>query len=310
MSLLVLAGLAYLANGRATSHRHATSKPAAKPRVRQAKTPAAVGLTGVTLQHPYGLTVAPNGTLYIVDAGRDQVLRRLPNGRFKVVAGNGRAGGLGDGGPATKAELRLHGRLRHRRSERRHPLHRRLRQPTSPRVLPNGTIKTVAGDGHDGWLYGASPALAASIGSVAGLAIGPNGDLYIAANNVLRLTTDGMLDWVAGTRFDRGLPACGSIECNPAGEVDLSEPDNLAFDAAGDLFVSDNNGFGLYEVAANGTLSYLGQFRGDGAPGALATAPNGTVIEAGAVALSRLIPSRDDRRRARPAGTPPCSTRR
>ncbi len=160
----------------------------------------------------------------------------------------------------------------------------------SAAVLPNGTIETVAGDGRDGWLYGASPALEASIGPVAGLAIGPNGDLYIAANNVLRLTPDGMLDWVAGTRWNLGLPACGSIECNPAGEVDLSDPVSLAFDAAGDLFVSDNNGFGLYEIAANGALTYLGQFRGDGAAGALATAPNGTVIEAWRFGLTRLIP--------------------
>ena len=285
---LAVAGLGYLANTRTTSHASsALPKPVAKAPVPRARTSVAVRPASLTPRQPYGLAVAPDGTLYVVDVGRDQVLTRLADGKFKVVAGNGHYGRSGDGGPATKAELRLqyssgivvanNGTLYIADSG-----NRQVRA-----VLPNGTIETVAGDGKDGLLVGASPALSASIGSPAGVAIGPDGDLYIAANNILRLTPAGTLDWVAGTRV--GLPACGSIYCNPAGESDFLGPGNLAFDAAGDLFVSDGNGFGLYEIAAHGALSYLGQFRGDGAPGALATAPDGTVIEAWRDGLTRLI---------------------
>ena len=60
-------------------------------------------------QAPGPLVIGPNGNLYISDAGRDQVLELLPSGRFRVVAGDGRRGFSGDGGPASAAELRLGG---------------------------------------------------------------------------------------------------------------------------------------------------------------------------------------------------------
>jgi hypothetical protein len=247
---------------------------------------------GGPLKHPYGLAVARNGDLYIVDRARDQVLRRLPSGRFEVVAGNGRRGFSGDGGPATRAELNLEapsgiaiakdGTLYIADSG-----NDRVRA-----VSVDGTIKTVAGDGtsggydRDGLILHTTPALHAAFGAPSGLAIGANGDLYIAAGNVVRLTPSGLIEWVAGKRgaFDCGF----GIYCNPAGEADFTDPDQLAFDGAGDLFVSDGNGFGLYEIAANGRRAYLGQFRGDGNAGALAEAPDGSVVEAGRLGLARL----------------------
>ncbi|MGC9222000.1 MAG: hypothetical protein ACP5H2_11740, partial [Solirubrobacteraceae bacterium] len=45
------------------------------------------------------------GVLYIADQGRQQILKRLPNGRFEVAAGTGVAGDSGDGGPATHAAI-------------------------------------------------------------------------------------------------------------------------------------------------------------------------------------------------------------
>src|ERR1700726_2253782 len=51
------------------------------------------------------LAVGPNGALYVADVGGDRILARLPDGRFRVVAGNGRVGFSGDGGAAVDAEL-------------------------------------------------------------------------------------------------------------------------------------------------------------------------------------------------------------
>jgi hypothetical protein len=51
------------------------------------------------------LAVAPDGLLYVADAARDRVLVRVPDGRFRVVAGTGKVGFSGDGGPAVRAEL-------------------------------------------------------------------------------------------------------------------------------------------------------------------------------------------------------------
>ncbi len=56
-------------------------------------------------KRPEALALAPGGDLYIADDIRNQVLERLPDGRFRVVAGNGTTGYSGDGGPATEAEI-------------------------------------------------------------------------------------------------------------------------------------------------------------------------------------------------------------
>jgi hypothetical protein len=53
----------------------------------------------VVPEAPYALAVAPNGDLLAVDARRDQILRRLPSGKFQVLAGDGKRGFSGDGGP-------------------------------------------------------------------------------------------------------------------------------------------------------------------------------------------------------------------
>ena len=58
------------------------------------------------LKGPSGLAVAPNGDLYIADTGHNRVRRvHALTGIITTVAGDGTAGALGDGGPATGASL-------------------------------------------------------------------------------------------------------------------------------------------------------------------------------------------------------------
>jgi hypothetical protein len=59
----------------------------------------------VTLRRPQALAVGPTGQLYVSDGTRNQILMRLPDGRFRVVAGTGVIGYSGDGGLATKAKV-------------------------------------------------------------------------------------------------------------------------------------------------------------------------------------------------------------
>ena len=78
--------------------------------------PAAAGYVNRSLSVPYArsyvepkapgaLAIGPDGNLFVADDTRDQVLERLGNGHFVVVAGNGKHGFWGDGGPAVKAEI-------------------------------------------------------------------------------------------------------------------------------------------------------------------------------------------------------------
>ena len=62
--------------------------------------------SAVVPQRPTALAVGPNGNLYIADQTRNQILERLADGTFVVVAGSGQAGYMGDGGsPATAAKI-------------------------------------------------------------------------------------------------------------------------------------------------------------------------------------------------------------
>src|SRR5262245_21978535 len=58
------------------------------------------------LVQPYGVIVDHRGRVFVADAGRHQVLRfDARRKRFVGVAGSGRAGNAGDGGPAARARL-------------------------------------------------------------------------------------------------------------------------------------------------------------------------------------------------------------
>jgi hypothetical protein len=51
------------------------------------------------------LAISRDRGLYIADSGRNEILEWLPSGGFRIIAGTGRAGLTGDGGPAHGAEI-------------------------------------------------------------------------------------------------------------------------------------------------------------------------------------------------------------
>jgi len=250
----------------------------------------------VSPKAPYGLAIASNGDLLVVDSGRDQILRRLPAGKFQVVAGDGKRGFSGDGGPAVRAEVNLqnnsgivvagdgaiyfsdtgNGRVRE--------------------VLPNGIIKTIIGGGTRPLGQGSMPALSASINkqfTLTGLAIGPNGELYIAANVVYRLGSGGILHWVVGKNLTlKDLPKnWGGVYSNPAIQSDFTTVDRLGFDSKGDLLVAGGGAFGLYEMTRTGKLRFVENFRGDGSWGSMAESTGGTVVFSVRNGIFRFSPS-------------------
>jgi DNA-binding beta-propeller fold protein YncE len=159
----------------------------------------------VSLLAPHALAVGPTGTLYVVDPERDEVLADDGPGAFRVVAGDGRRGFGGDGGPALDAQLRLDDDSGIAVSENGTLYVADSGNDRVRAVSPNGTIETVLGNGaapsaQAAGRLGFSPTAAHSftLGAPQGLALAPNGDLVVAASAVVRLSPDGMVSWVAG----------------------------------------------------------------------------------------------------------------
>lgn len=237
----------------------------------------------VTPRQPGKLAVGSNGDLYVIDGGRDEILRRLPNGKWRVIAGDGRQGFAGDGGPAIRAELQV-GRWSGIAIARNGTIYfsdsgnGRVRE-----VLPDGIIETVAGGGRLPLPDRAGekvPALRAALSDPLGVALGPTGSLAIAAPLVISLERDGDLTWIAGAK--RFVPWCKTCDI---GEDNFYDADQLAYDGAGDLLVSSDNipvGYGVAEVRANGTIRDIGGARGEGGePPAISPGPDGSVVVAG-----------------------------
>ncbi len=57
------------------------------------------------LNDPWGMAVAPDGTIYVADNGNDRIRAISPLGIITTVAGDGQTGSAGMGGPAVDAEV-------------------------------------------------------------------------------------------------------------------------------------------------------------------------------------------------------------
>ena len=104
-----------------------------------------------------------------------------------------------------------------------------------PLAAAQTKISTVAGTGQRGYSGDGGPASRAQINNPYGIAIGPDGALYICDtdNHVVRkVSRDGTITTVAGNG-KRGYSGDGQ----KATEASLNEPYELRFDRQGNLYV-------------------------------------------------------------------------
>ena len=194
--------------------------------------------TSATMSLPHGLAMDAAGDLYVSDMGNG-VVRRIDavTGIITTFAGIANSEQYsGDGGPATKAQLRgpmgltfgLDGSLYIADS-----LNERIRK-----VAPNGTITTVAGEGDVGFAGDGGPALQAFLNTPVAVALDPAGNIYIGdtSNNRVREVsiTTGLINTIAGGNGE-SLTGDGSSALSS----NLYGPYGLFFDHQGNLLISD-----------------------------------------------------------------------
>jgi sugar lactone lactonase YvrE len=211
-----------------------------------------------SLYHPGGTAVDAKGDVFIADSGDNTVREITPDGVIHRIAGTGTAG-LGYAGPSGfPATLSS---LDHSQDVAVNAQGDVFIADTYNnrvvKVTPQGKVVTVAGYSGDGGL-GAF----AELNEPNGVAVDAKGNLYIAdsANNVIRRvdTKTGIITTVAGDyAADKANDGLGGFsgDGGPATSARLNDPQGVAVDGAGDLFIADTFNNAIREVTPAGTIS-------------------------------------------------------
>ncbi len=203
--------------------------------------------TSAQLSEPLNVAVDSAGNVYIADFGNNRI-RMVSNGVIVTVAGNGTVGFGGDDGPATSSELNgplgvaidASGKLYIADT-----YNNRIRR------VSVGIITTVAGNGTVGFGGDSGPATSAQLNLPTGITVDADGNLYIADAGSSRVykVSNGVISTVAGN----GTPGF-SGDNGPATGAQLNQPQGVAVDAAGNLFIADTSNYRIREVS-NGVIT-------------------------------------------------------
>lgn len=235
--------------------------------------------TAAQLFNPRGVTATPDGGFLIADSDNDRIRRVSPGGIITTVAGNGSPTFSGDSGPATLAGLdnpQRVGVMPDGGFLITDTSHDRIR-----RVLPDGTITTVAGDGSSTTGGDGGPATVAGVDAPKDVVATPDGGFLItqqSAQRVRGVSPGGNIDTVAGTGTQGysgdGGQAVAALLSNPAG---------VAITPDGGFLIAEFGGR-VRRVTPGGTITTLAgggaTTPGDGGPATLATlsAPLGVSV--------------------------------
>ena len=216
------------------------------------------------INNPYGLVVGPDGALYFCEIGNHRVRRLdLKTNVITTVAGSGRKGYSGDGGPATAADLNEPYEVRFDRPgnmffvEMQNHVVRRVDAKTH-------LITTVAGTGAAGFSGDGGPAVKAQFKQPHSIAFDRQGHLVVCdiGNHRIRRIDlkSGTIETWAGNGKRGKIP-----EGVKADEAPLNGPRAIALARNGDLYVVLREGNAVYRI--DGRSEKIYRFAGTGETG-------------------------------------------
>jgi sugar lactone lactonase YvrE len=233
-----------------------------------------------------GLSGNPNAPdIYVADSAHHRV-RRVDGdtGLIDTVAGNGVGAFAGDGGFAQNASLFLPWDVAVDGAGNVYiadVLNNRVRK-----VGTDGRISTVAGNGQQS--YSGDDGLAAqeALNQPFGVAVGPDGNVYIADsgnNRIRKLSPPGCSSTTCQIDTVVGSGASGLADNVPATQGTLRGPADVAFDANGIMYIADKANHRIRRVA-NGIITTVaggGSSQADGVLGILTalSSPSGVATD-------------------------------
>ena len=248
--------------------------------------PDSTPATTAPLDNPFGITRGPDGALYFCEYGGQHIRKITADGLLHNVAGTGKTGYTGDGGPATEATFNLPHELRFDKAGNLY-----IADMTNNAIRridgKTGIITTFAGTGKPGYTGDGGPAAQALLKQPHSIQFDPTAEhLYICdiGNNVIRRVDmkTGTISTFAGT----GKPG-DSPEGAPIAGTPLKGPRSIDFDSKGDLWLVTREGnqvlrFDLktatiHIMAGNGKKGFTGN--GGPARDAALSGPKGIALD-------------------------------
>jgi len=216
-----------------------------------------------TFRAPFAVAVTADGGFLVADEAASKIRLVSADGKISTVAGTGRRGFSGDGGPARRARMRSPGYITaltdggflFADSE-----NHRIRQVTAA-----GTITTVVGSGpagaeRGGFAGDGGPALRARLDTPAAVDVTPGGALLVADsfnNRVRRVSPSGRISTVAGSG-PVGVDAGGFRgDGRQANRARLSAPTDVEPLARGGFAIADSANGRIRVVLPSGRIGTL-----------------------------------------------------
>ena len=211
---------------------------------------AADGTDTATFNFPESIAIDNSGNLYVADYGNDLIRKITAAGVVSTFAGSGLEGA--DNGAGIKATFNSPGSVALDAAGNLYVCdngNNMIRK-----ITPDGTVSTFAGSGTSGSANGKGTA--ASFNSPFGIATDASGNVYVSdsGNNMIRkITPDGTVSTLAGGQYGaKNGTGTGASFNTPAG---------LAVDAAGNVYVADENNNLIRMITQAGTVTTLAGIR-------------------------------------------------
>jgi len=219
--------------------------------------------TSAQFAGPWGVALDANGNLFIADSGNNRIRRvDAASGVVTTVAGNGDADFSGDGGAATGASLfapfgvAVDARGNVLVADSGNSRVRRVDAATA-------IITTAAGDGNLGFSGDGGPATSADLVPW-NVAVDSLGDLFIADNGSGRVRRVDASSGTINTVVGGGSGGDGGAATSAV----LINPENVAVDSSGNLFIADTINRRVRQVDAS--TGIIGTVAGNGTAGTTA----------------------------------------
>ena len=224
-----------------------------------------------------GVAVDGSGNVYVAEWAADTIRKVTPGGVVTTLAGSPGISGTADGtGSAARfnspEDVAVDGNGTLYVTE--------AGNHTIRKVTPGGVVTTLAGSpGVQGSADGTGSA--ARFWHLGGVALDGNGNLYVAdaGNDTIRkVTPGGVVTTLAGSPGVRGN------DDGVGGAAQFEDPEGVAVDASGNVYVADNLNSTIRKVTPDGIVTTIGGTPGvaDGADGvgskALFSFPRGVAI--------------------------------